>query len=157
MVLPARRRYGAMISLTGMAAFAFTVFAITTSSATAAPAATPAVPSVMAANTAANMVHSRAAVLRASPDDAFIAHPVISVPQGLQYVPYDRTYKGLPVIGGDFVIITNAAGQLQSAAVQQASTISLSTTARQSAGQAATIARAHAAGTTLDSVSARAR
>jgi Zn-dependent metalloprotease len=156
MVQHSRRRAGAVISLTGMAAFALTGIALTTTSASAAPSAppAPAAPSLMAANTAANMVNSRPAVLHASPNDAFIAHPVISGPQGLQYVPYDRTYKGLPVYGGDFVVVTNAAGQLQSTTVQQNSTINLSTTAAQSAVQAASAARTHAAGKTVDSVSA---
>ncbi|MDQ2838814.1 MAG: M4 family metallopeptidase [Actinomycetota bacterium] len=149
-----RRRTFALTSLIGMAAFAVTGIALTTTTATAAPAAQPLAPSVLAAQTAANLVSSRAALLHASPDDAFIAHPVISVPGGLQYVPYDRTYKGLPVFGGDFVVTTNAAGQVQSTAVQQTSTINLSTTAVQTAAQAATVARTHAALATVDSVSA---
>ncbi|HEX4726731.1 MAG TPA: M4 family metallopeptidase [Jatrophihabitans sp.] len=155
MVPHPRRRAGAVISLTGMAAFALTGIALTTTSATAAPSApsAPTAPSVLAANTAANMVNSRPAMLHASPNDAFVAHPVISVPQGLQYVPYDRTYKGLPVYGGDFVIVTNAAGQVQATTVQQNSTISLSTTAAQTAAQAAQIARTHAALAIVDSVS----
>src|SRR5690349_13126850 len=122
MIQPARRRYGAVISLTGMAAFALAGIAITTTSANAtppAPSAQPAAPSVLAANSAARLVNSRAAVLHASANDAFVAHSVISTRDGLQYVPYDRTYKGLPVYGGDFVVVTNAAGQVLSAAVQQ--------------------------------------
>ena len=116
MIPHARRRYGAVISLTGMAAFALAGIAITTTSANATPPA-PAAPSVLAANTAAQLVNSRAAVLHASPNDAFIAHSVVSTREGLQYVPYDRTYKGLPVYGGDFVVVTNAAGQVLSTAV----------------------------------------
>jgi len=29
-----------------------------------------------------------------------------------QYVPYERTYAGLPEVGGDFVLATDASGQL---------------------------------------------
>ncbi|HET6209342.1 MAG TPA: M4 family metallopeptidase, partial [Jatrophihabitans sp.] len=97
---------------------------------------------------------SRPAFLHASASDQFIAHSVISTPQGLQYVPYDRTYKNLPVIGGDFVLITNAAGQFQSATVQQASTINVSSTATQTAAQAAAVARSHPGGKVVDAVSA---
>ncbi|MGI8665841.1 MAG: M4 family metallopeptidase, partial [Jatrophihabitans sp.] len=124
MVLSKRRRTGALASLVGMAAFTVTGIAVTTTTATAAaPSAQPLAASALAANTAANVVSSRPAFLHASANDAFVAHPVVSVPQGLQYVSYDRTYKGLPVIGGDFVLVTNAAGQLQSSAVQQTATI----------------------------------
>jgi len=36
----------------------------------------------------------------------------VTTSQNLQYVSYDRTYKGLPVVGGDFVLVTNGAGQV---------------------------------------------
>ncbi|HJQ00610.1 MAG TPA: M4 family metallopeptidase [Jatrophihabitans sp.] len=154
MVPHARRRYGAVISLTGMAAFALAGIAITTTSANAAPPA-PAAPSVLAANAAAQLVSSRAAALHASPNDAFIAHSVISTRDGLQYVPYDRTYKGLPVYGGDFVVVTNAAGQVLSTIVAQNSAINLaSITPARSAASAASTARGKAAGKVVDGVSA---
>jgi len=155
MVLPSRpRRATALASLTGMAAFAVTGIALTTSTAHAAPGpvAQPAARS-LAAQSAANLVASKASVLHASPDDAFVAHQVISVPQGLQYVPYDRTYKGLAVIGGDFVVTTDSSGHVLSTTVQQSSTISLATAAALSAPQAAAGARSHAAGKTVDAVS----
>ncbi len=154
MALSTRRRTGTLAALVGMSAFAVTGIALTTSATAAAPKAQPLAASALAANTAANLVASRASMLHASADDAFVARPVISTPEGLQYVPYDRTYKGLPVFGGDFVIVTDKAGQVQSTAVQQASTINLSTTALQSAAQAVTVARTHAALATIDSVSA---
>jgi Zn-dependent metalloprotease len=68
--------------------------------------------------TASTLVASRPAYLHASADDAFVQHPVISS-GGLQYVPYDRTYKGLPVIGGDFVVVLDAAGQTTYTSVAQ--------------------------------------
>ena len=51
-------------------------------------------------------------------DEAFVQHPVISS-AGLQYIPYDRTYKGLPVKGGDFVVVTDSAGQVRYTSVAQ--------------------------------------
>jgi Zn-dependent metalloprotease len=154
MALSTRRRTGTLAALVGMSAFAVTGIAVTTNATAAAPKAQPLAATALAAQTAANLVASRASLLHASPHDAFIAHPVISTPEGLQYVPYDRTYKGLPVFGGDFVIVTNKVGQVQSTAVQQASAINLSTTAVQTAAQAAQVARAHAALAEVDSVSA---
>jgi Zn-dependent metalloprotease len=130
------------LAVTGVAA---------TGPATAAP--TPkASPSALAAQSAAALVASKAAALHISKDDAFIAHQVISTPQGLQYVSYDRTYKGLPVIGGDFVVVTNSAGQVLSTSVAQEQTINLSTAATRSAAQAAAAARAHAKYQILDKV-----
>ncbi len=155
MVLPSRpRRSAAIVTLTGMAAFAVAGIALTTAPANAAPSphAQPSA-SVLAAQSAAGLVASRPAALHASPDDAFVAHPVISVPEGLQYVPYDRTYKGLPVIGGDFVVVTNSKGQVLSTSVQQTRTLNLSTSSALSAVQASADAGTHAAGTTLDAVS----
>ncbi len=135
-----------------MSALAVTGIAVT-GSATAAP--TPkASPAALAAQSAAALVASKAAALHASSHDAFFAHKVISTPDGLHYVPYDRTYKGLPVIGGDFVVVTNAAGQVLSTAVQQESAINLATTAKRTAAQAAAAAKAHAKGKVVDKVSA---
>ncbi|HEY0169403.1 MAG TPA: M4 family metallopeptidase, partial [Jatrophihabitans sp.] len=152
MVLPQRpRRSTALVTLTGLTALAVTGIALTTNTATAAPSP-KAAPSVLAAQSAASLVASRAAALHVSNHDAFIAHSVISTPEGLQYVPYDRTYKGLPVVGGDFVVVTNAAGQILSTAVQQESAINVATTATRTAAQAAAAARTHAKGKVIDSV-----
>src|SRR5581483_8015106 len=35
------------------------------------------------------------------------------------YVSYHRTFKGLPVIGGDFVVVTNNSGQVITTSVAQ--------------------------------------
>ena len=57
------------------------------------------------------------AQLHAAAGDSFVHRPVITSKQGLQYVPYERTYKGLRVYGGDFVVVTDKAGQVLSTAV----------------------------------------
>ena len=91
-----------------------------------ASAAAPAQgdPHTLAAQTARNLIASRAAALQISPHDGFRAQPVISS-EGLQYVPYERTYKSLPVIGGDFVVVTNADGQVLSTSVAQTHPVGL--------------------------------
>ena len=94
--------------------------------AAAAPTAAPPTPGqskALAAQKAASVVASRPAALHASASDVFVAKPVISVPEGLQYVPYERTYKGLPVVGGDFVVVTDASGNVLSTSVAQTATI----------------------------------
>jgi len=127
MVLPQRpRRSTAIVSLTGLAALAVTGIALTPGPATAAPSP-KASPNALAAQAAAALVASRPASLHASKDDAYIAHSVISTREGLQYVPYDRTYKGLPVYGGDFVVVTNARGQVLSTSVAQEKVLNVAT------------------------------
>jgi zinc metalloprotease ZmpA len=52
-----------------------------------------------AAKSADAYVAGRPQVLRASSGEAFVQHQVISS-AGLHYVPYDRTYQGLPGLPG---------------------------------------------------------
>ena len=78
----------------------------------------PGAAAAAAADTASALVAARPAVLQASADETFVQRQVISTDK-LQYVPYDRTYKGLPVIGGDFVIVTDAAGETKATSVAQ--------------------------------------
>jgi zinc metalloprotease ZmpA len=75
-------------------------------------------PARTAAQSASALVASRPQYLHAGADDAFVQHSVISS-GGLQYIPYDRTYKGLPVRGGDFVVVTDAAGNAKYTSVAQ--------------------------------------
>lgn len=95
-----------------------TAVAVQASPTPATPTATPAI----AANVAANFVATRPNVLHASVSDAFIQHPVITS-AGLQYVPYVRTYKGLPVVGGDFVVVVDSTGTVKYNSVAQNQTI----------------------------------
>src|SRR2546423_7875456 len=81
----------------------------------------------LAANAAAALVASQPAALHASADDSFHARPAIKA-GNITYVPYDRTYKGMPVYGGDFVVATNAQGQVLTTSVAQDATINLATT-----------------------------
>jgi Zn-dependent metalloprotease len=101
---------------------------------TAVPAnAQPAMPSAqpaaqrdaaaVAATSADALVAARPAYLHASADDAFVRGTVISS-DGLQYIPYDRTYKGLTVRGGDFVVVTDSAGRTKYTSVAQSKPIS---------------------------------
>ena len=80
----------------------------------ASPAAAPASPAAartLAAQSAAALVTSRPAALQASPNETFVQGGVVSA-GGTHYVPYERTYAGLPVVGGDFVVVVDNAGQV---------------------------------------------
>jgi Zn-dependent metalloprotease len=109
----------------------------------AAPGAalTPAAIQANAIHAAATFVAGRPSALKASKDDAYIAHPAIAS-AGLQYIPYDRTFKGLPVVGGDFVVVVDAAGRVVYNSVAQTKPIgTLAVTPTISASAAAATAR----------------
>ncbi|MCU7728559.1 M4 family metallopeptidase [Actinoplanes sp. KI2] len=89
--------------------------------ATAQPA-DPAAAAKLAAAKADALVASNPALLKASKYDTFRQHPVISS-HGLNYVPYTRTYKGLPVLGGDLVVMSDASGATKYTSVAQSSPI----------------------------------
>jgi zinc metalloprotease ZmpA len=83
---------------------------------------------VMAVDAASNLVDAKPSALHAGSDDAFVQRDVISSSNGLKYVTYDRTYKGMPVVGGDFVVVTNSTGQVLTTSVAQDTTINLAST-----------------------------
>jgi hypothetical protein len=94
------------------------------------PAATaqadpPPDPRAAALRTADRLVQGRAAELKASPGDQFVRQQDVSTPWGLQYVSYQRTYYDLPVIGGDFVVTTDAEGNAKSLRVAQQDVINV--------------------------------
>ena len=104
---------------------------------------TAASPQALAAAAANSLVANRPAALHASAADSFVARPVIAGGHGLQYVPYERTYRGLPVVGGDFVVVTDRSGAVRALSVAQTRTIgALDTAAKLSSASA----RAAAAG-----------
>jgi Zn-dependent metalloprotease len=126
-----------------LAAACSLVIGASTGIAQAAPTTSAAQPTAeaLAVTSANSLVAAHADALHASADDQFIQRPVISS-GNLKYVPYDRTYKGMPVYGGDFVVATDSAGNVLGTSVAQDTAISLaSTTPKLTAGQAQDIAR----------------
>jgi Zn-dependent metalloprotease len=51
------------------------------------------------------------AALGLSQDEKLVLRGVVTDPDGTQHVRYDRTYKGLRVLGGDLIVEKSAAGQ----------------------------------------------
>ncbi|QLQ36059.1 M4 family metallopeptidase [Micromonospora robiginosa] len=134
-----------LAALTGAAA-AGVIAAGTAAAVQAAPpgpaAPNPAQARAAAADSARALVANRPAYLQAGSDDAFVQKPVISS-EGTQYVPYERTYKGLPVVGGDFVLATDSGGNLKYASVAQQRPIgTLATSPKLTSAAAAKTARA---------------
>jgi Zn-dependent metalloprotease len=83
-----------------------------------------------------------AAGLFKGPGDTMVRRNVQAGGNGLQYVAYERTYRGLPVVGGDAVVVTNAAGTVLNTVAAQKSVINVGTTASVSAGAAAATSQA---------------
>ena len=85
------------------------------------------------------LIASKPEVLKASKHDAFKAGKVLTS-MGLSYVPYERTYRGIPVVGGDFVVSTDDTGRILATSVAQTRQIKLRSVK-------ATVARAQARAT----------
>ncbi len=123
------------------------VVAAWTASAIAAPAPagpsanSPAVALQLAKDNTASLVASKPAYLHASSGDKFFQlNPITSA--GFNYVPYERTFNDLKVVGGDFVLVTNNAGQVIGNSVAQDHAIgNLSTTPKLTAAQAEAVAK----------------
>ncbi|RKT52854.1 M4 family metallopeptidase [Saccharothrix australiensis] len=111
----------------------------------AAPAA-PAGPATLAAEAADRAAASGLDALAKGPDEQFQRKAVYTggVPgrKDLFYVSYDRTYKGLPVIGGDAVVATDAAGKVLETVAANEGGLAVDTRARISVDRAKSIARA---------------
>ncbi|HEV7648497.1 MAG TPA: M4 family metallopeptidase [Actinophytocola sp.] len=127
-----------IVALASAGVLAAGIAVVATSTAQAQPIS-GAAPS--AASAASAFVASKPAALHASASDKFTQHSAVNF-KGTQYVPFDRTYKNLPVVGGDFVVVTNSSGQVMHTSVSQDQTINLaSTTPKLTAAQAEATAR----------------
>lgn len=140
------------ITLGAIAAVAAALSAgVLTGPAQAAPA-TPASPQTLAAGSAAGLVAARVPQLHASAADSFAAAPVVTSKQGLQYVPYQRTYQGLRTYGGDFVVVTDKTGAVLSTEVAQTRPIALSSIVPRLSRAAADAAASRASKHTVDGI-----
>ncbi|MBB5874669.1 Zn-dependent metalloprotease/subtilisin-like proprotein convertase family protein [Allocatelliglobosispora scoriae] len=117
--------------------------AVSASATQAAPPSRSSSPTALAAQAIA----AHPADIRATGSDAYAIYSVHSDADGASHVRYTRTYQGLRVHGGDFVVHSNADGSYDGASVGLVNALSLSTTAEVTAAQAARTARAAFAGT----------
>ncbi|MEV4638709.1 M4 family metallopeptidase [Actinoplanes sp. NPDC049548] len=86
------------------------------------------------------------AAVKASAADAFAVLATAKDADGTTHVRYGRTYEGLRVLGGDFILHGAKDGALRSASVGLAAPLALSTTPQRSAASAAAAAKAQFAG-----------
>jgi Zn-dependent metalloprotease len=95
----------------------------------------------MAVQSADAFVAAQPSALFATAGEQFVQHGVTSS-AGLQFVSYERTFHNLPVIGGDFVVVTDGAGAVRDMSVAQEKAIgNISTSPRISSAKASEIAR----------------
>ncbi|MEU1887925.1 M4 family metallopeptidase [Micromonospora sp. WMMD987] len=121
------------LALAGVTVLVGSGLVVTTTSASAAPPTNPA-PALVAAADAALKEHTRA--VRASAKDRYAVHSSRRDAQGRGAVRYTRTYDGLRVYGGDFVIRTEADGDYAGSSVGLAAPLTLATTPKISAAEA---------------------
>src|SRR6476619_7015451 len=76
---------------------------------------------------ALTLIRQQPVATRLSTGDAFTVRDAIVDRNGAEHVRFDRTYMGLPVIGGDLVVHSQA-GTFKRASLTQASPLSVSTT-----------------------------
>lgn len=128
-------------ALAGALAAATMATAPTLTTASAAATHADRSPKAAARQSAEKLIARDAAALKIGPQDAFKAKPVLSN-SGINYAPYERTYRGLPVVGGDFVVVTDATGKVLTTSVAQKSQTALaSTRPTVAASRARTVAR----------------
>ena len=103
---------------------AMVVVSLPTGSQAADRTATPPDGSARAEQSARALVSNPPPALHASRYDTFRAQDALAS-GGLRYVPYERAYRGLPVVGGDFVVATDADGTVLGTTVAQRRAVKL--------------------------------
>ncbi|MGW4276720.1 M28 family peptidase [Streptomyces seoulensis] len=117
--------------------------------ASAAPPASKPGPAPVARAVAAADQAARSGLdaLAKGPEEQYDRRRVTPWVKGLYSVAYERTYRGLPVVGGDVVVLADGDGKVRSVQSAAKSRIALSTKARVTAAQAVRTSRARLART----------
>jgi zinc metalloprotease ZmpA len=130
---------GATFTIGGVVA-AWTVTAVAAPVPSGPSVNSPAVALQLAKDKTAALIASKPSFLHASAEDKFVQRDVITS-EGFHYVPFERTYKDLKVVGGDLVLVTNNAGQVIANSVAQDRAIeNVSTTPKLAKGEAEGVA-----------------
>ncbi|MEU0598990.1 M28 family peptidase [Streptomyces sp. NPDC006393] len=106
------------------------------------PGPTPVAKAVAAADQAAR---SGLDALAKGPEEQYDRRQVTPWVKGLYSVAYERSYRGLPVVGGDAVVLADGEGTVRSVQSATKARISVSTRARVTAAQAVRTSRARLA------------
>jgi Zn-dependent metalloprotease len=117
------RKRGMRASLAAIVGLAVTL-ALPAQPAQAAPP--PVSPDVIAAQ-AADVAAASGVGLDKGAEDVFLRASITRGGAGLYYSAYQRTYRGLEVVGGDAVVITDGQGRLHGTVTGSASTVAVDT------------------------------
>ncbi|MEU7000079.1 M28 family peptidase [Nonomuraea sp. NPDC046570] len=99
-------------------------------------------PKGLAAAAADKAVSSGLDELRKGPDETYWRRAVTAGASGMFYVSYERTYKGLPVVGGDAVVVTDSEGRVRDTTAASGPGVDVNVKPRVSAEQAIKTSRA---------------
>ena len=112
----------------------------TVTSAGAAPSAGD--PRLEAQQAASAWVKGHATALERAAADSFVRAGTFEGDNGIYSMAYERTHEGLRVVGGDFVVLADADGQVVGSSVAQEAPVDIaSTTAQVPAASAAAVAK----------------
>ena len=107
-----------LLTVTAIVLAAFGIWAPATPALPAAPPTSVPPASPEAAQSSDRVVSGRPEFLHASTADSFDRGAVVAFGQ-FHYVSYQRTHAGIPVVGGDFVMVVNSFGQVVAHSVAQ--------------------------------------
>lgn len=111
--------------------------------ATAPPTSTPKpTPAALAIAAADQATRSGVDALAKGPDEQYDRSQVTPWTKNLYSVAYERTYKGLPVVGGDAVVLADGKGKVRALRSAADVTITVPTKAKVTEGQAVRTSRA---------------
>ncbi|GAB3485309.1 M4 family metallopeptidase [Amycolatopsis cihanbeyliensis] len=116
------------------------------------PAAQPAPPEALATSAADEAAAIGLDELKKGPAETFRRVGVTPGAAGLFYVAYERSYQGLPVVGGDAVVVADGEGAVRDTVSADTASITIGTHADVTAERAERTARQQL--TTVDSVEA---
>ncbi|MFD7729111.1 M28 family peptidase [Kitasatospora phosalacinea] len=112
----------------------------------APPSATPAPTPLAAAVSAADLAASAGLdALAKGPDESYERRNVTQFLNGLYSVSYERSYKGLPVVGGDAVVLADGQGKVRGVQNAASGPVGVPTKAKVGAAAAERTARAQLA------------
>lgn len=121
-----------VIAIAGGTLLAAGLGVTTPSAGFAAPAPSPA-----ATTAAQDYIQENPGTVRGTTADAFAATGTTTSADGSSHVRFNRTYRGLPVIGGDLVVHLDPSKKVESTSVAQDQKITVTTTPKISRGAAA--------------------
>jgi Zn-dependent metalloprotease len=134
------------LALTGIIALVGGTLAATAAGSSAAPPSPTPRPDASAVSKADQLVKARPAAIAGADGESYTAYSSKVDANGAAHVRYTRTYQGLRVYGGDFVIHTKPGGAFAGSSNGLAAPLTLGTTPKVTAAKAAKAAKAKFSG-----------